>query len=29
MSETLPPITSTGVMLHFTFPFDRSLARIA
>ena len=29
MSETLPPITGTGVLLNFVFPFDSSLSREA
>jgi len=29
MSETLPPITGAGVMLQFTFPFDRAMPRKA
>ena len=29
MSETLPPITGTGVTIQFIFPFDRALPREA
>ena len=29
MSETLPPITGTGVTLQFVFPFDRLMPREA
>ena len=29
MSETLPPVTGTGVTLQFIFPFDRSMPREA
>ena len=29
MSTTLPPMTGTGVLLRFVFPFDQSLARTA
>ena len=29
MSETLPPITGTGVLVSFTFPFDRDVDRKA
>ena len=29
MSTTLPPMTGTGVLLQFIFPFDRSLPRAA
>ena len=27
MSQTLPPVTGTGVSLQFVFPFDRSMPR--
>ena len=29
MSETLPPVTANGVLLHFVFPFDEALSRRA
>lgn len=29
MSETLPPMASTGVVVHFRFPFERSISRHA
>jgi len=29
MSETLPPVTGNGVLLHFLFPIDASLSRRA
>merc|ERR1712087_720586 len=29
MSETLPPIAASGVLVHFVFPFDPSLSRRA
>ena len=29
MSTTLPPMTGTGVLLNFVFPFDRTMPREA